>query len=289
MLGKSRPVLEERIGYHPDVKIALKRWGLQHANALYLGSIFSLSLLILTLISFEINLPVLFQSGSPLQWISVLMLAIAFFVPILTVSSSLVNWLITLRIKPRILPKLHFKDEIPAPFQTLVVIPALITSHEEIDNLTHQLELHFLRNPEPGLLFALLTDFRDADSETLPEDEELINYATAAIEKLNAKYEHSIPDCNTTADGSAAQLIETGNNAHDEQSTPPIVEGPQLFYLLHRKRLWNQSEGRWMGWERKRGKLHELNRLLRGGKDLSFSTIAGDTKEQRSITMHSIS
>ena len=69
----------------------------------------------------------------------------------------------------------------------------MITSREEIDSLAHQLELHYLRNPEPGLLFALLTDFRDADSETLPEDEDLVQYATAAIETLNAKYECPSP------------------------------------------------------------------------------------------------
>ena len=95
------------------------------------------------------------------------MLASALLIPVLTVATSLVNWLITLMIRPRILPKLDFKDEIPDPFQTLVVIPAMITSREEIDSLAHQLELHYLRNPEPGLLFALLTDFRDADSEIL--------------------------------------------------------------------------------------------------------------------------
>ena len=283
LLGKSRSVLEKRIGYHPDVKTTFKHWGLQHANALYLGGIFFLSLLILGLIMLEINLREIFQSGSALQWISVLVLAIALLVPVLTVSASLVNWLITLRIKPHILPKLNFVDGIPAPFRTLVVIPALITSHREIDNLTRQLELTFLRNSDSGLLFALLTDFADADSETLPEDEEMISYAAAEIEKLNTKYGRSIPDCDTTADSSVAQLLEVGNLTRDEQSQQSSVEGAQLFYLLHRKRLWNQSEGRWMGWERKRGKLHELNKLLRGSKDTSFSTVTGVTTDNAEL------
>jgi cyclic beta-1,2-glucan synthetase len=272
LLGKSRSVLEERIGYHPDAKTALKRWGMQHASALYLGSIFFLCLLILGLISFEINLLEIFSSGPPSQWFSVPVLLIALLVPILTVSASLVNWFITLRIKPRILPKLNFVDGIPTPFRTLVVIPALITSQREIDNLTRQLEMTFLRNSDPGLLFALLTDFGDADSETLPEDEEMMRYATVAIEKLNIKYGRSIPDCNTTADSSVAQLVESEIHAQDERVHPPDVEGANLFYLLHRKRLWNQSEGRWMGWERKRGKLNELNKLLRGSQETSFST-----------------
>ncbi len=279
LLGKSRAVLEERIGYHPDVKATLKRWGMQHASALYLGTIFFLSLLILGVISLEINLREIFQAGSPLQWISVLLLAIALLAPIWTVSASLVNWLITLMIKPRILPKLNFVDGIPDPFRTLVVIPALITNHREIDNLTRQLEMNFLRNSDPGLLFALLTDFGDADSETLPEDEEMIRYATVAIEKLNTKYSRSIPDCNTSADSSVAQLIEAGNLEDNERIKQPILEGAQSFYFLHRKRLWNQSEGRWMGWERKRGKLHELNKLLRGAKDTSFSTVTNQMSE----------
>jgi cyclic beta-1,2-glucan synthetase len=283
LLGKSRAVLEERIGYRPDVKTAFKRWGLQHASALYLGGIFLFTLFILVLILLEIHLSALLQSGSALQWISVLVLAITLLAPISTVSASLVNWLITLNIKPRTLPKLHFKGEIPAPFQTLIVIPALITSHEEIDSLARQLEMHFLRNPEPGLLYALLTDFRDADSENLPEDEDLVQYATAAIEKLNAKYQHSIPDNITSDDDIAVQLLEAGNIARDEQAHPAGMGHMQLFYLLHRKRLWNQSEGRWMGWERKRGKLHELNQLLRGGKNLSFSTITGNSEKSAGL------
>ena len=245
---------------------------LQHASALYLGGIFFLSLLIMGLISLEIILREIFSAGSPLLWVSVLVLAFALLVPILTVSASLVNWLITLRIKPRILPKLNFVDGIPDPFRTLVVIPALITSHSEIDNLTRQIEMTYLRNSDPGLLFALLTDFADADSETLPEDEEMIRYATAAIEKLNTKYSRSIPDCDTTDDSNVAQQVGAGILDIDERIRQPIVEGTKCFYLLHRKRLWNQSEGRWMGWERKRGKLHELNKLLRGSQDTSFST-----------------
>jgi cyclic beta-1,2-glucan synthetase len=277
LLGKSRSLLEKRIGYHPNVNTAIKRWGLKHASALYLGSIFLLALLILGLTFLEINLQEIFQSGSTLQWISVLVLVIALFVPILTASASLVNWLITLGVKPRILPKMNFTDGIPTPFRTLVVIPALISNHREIDDLTRQLEMNFLRNSDTGLLFALLTDFGDADSETLPEDEELIRYASAAIENLNTKYRLSIPEGDTTTDSSASQTYEVGNLAGDEQTPQPTAKGAQLFYFLNRKRLWNQSEGRWMGWERKRGKLHELNRLLRGDKGTSFFTLSDET------------
>jgi len=277
LLGKGRIRLEQKIGYHPDAKTSLTRWGAQHASTLYLGSIFFLSLLILGLLSLVINLWEIYQSGSPLQWISVLVLSIALLVPVLVVSTSLVNWVITLKVRPRVLPKLDFIEGIPAPFRTLVVIPALITNHREIDNLTRQLEMNFLRNQESGLLFALLTDFGDAEDENLPEDEEMIRYTTGAIENLNAKYGHAVPDTNIASDRSTAQLNEITDFKHDEKIEPPILEGQQLFYLFHRKRLWNQSEARWMGWERKRGKLHELNRLLRGSKNTSFVPVTSET------------
>ena len=92
-------------------------------------------------------------------------------------------------VRPNMLPKLDFTDKIPDAFRTLVVIPAMISNCDEIDSLVQQLELHYLRNPEPGLLFALLTDFRDADSESLPEDESLVEYAKSAIDSLNSKYQ----------------------------------------------------------------------------------------------------
>ncbi len=279
LLGKGRIRLEQRIGYHPAVKTVLARWGAQHASVLYLGSIFFLSLLVFGLVTLQINLREIFQPGAPLQWIFVLVLEIALLVPIFAVSASLINWAITLKIRPRILPKLDFIEGIPAPFRTLVVIPALITSQREIDNLTRQLEMNFLRNQETGLLFALLTDFGDADSEILPEDEEMIGYTAAAIENLNVKYGRSIHDYNMPADSTTAEQNEAVDLGCDEQIQHPIVEGIKLFYLLHRKRLWNQSEGRWMGWERKRGKLQELNRLLRGSKDTSFSTITSGTAD----------
>ena len=174
MLGKSRQLLEKQIGYHPNLKVSFQRWGLRHASIFYLGSIMTSSLLIFTLVALVVGRMIFIPPGSLVQWTSILILAIAILVPILTVTSSLINWLITLWVKPRILPKLLFKDEIPAKYQTLVVIPALIANRNDVDKLVHQIEMHFLRNPEPGLHFALLTDFPDADSETLPEDEELV-------------------------------------------------------------------------------------------------------------------
>nr|HMN58811.1 hypothetical protein [Anaerolinea sp.] len=278
LLGKGRAALEQRIGYRPDAKTAAKGWAFQHASAVYLSSVALLSGVLLVMILSAARLPAILGPqpllpASPLwkapwQGIILGLLAIAIIIPALTVSTSLINWLITMLIPPRILPKLDFKNEIPDPFQTLVVIPALITSREEIDSLVQQLELHYLRNPEPGLTFAMLTDFKDADSETMPEDEDLVQYATSAIETLNAKYQ-----------------ITQHNDNHIEGSTSDEGqnEGAPRFAFLNRKRLWNPSEGKWMGWERKRGKLHELNRLLRGGENLSFSTLTGSAGDSDAL------
>ena len=99
----------------------------------------------------------------------------------------------------------------------------------------------------------------------MPGDADLIQSAIAEIEQLNTKYQ--VPD----------QTNEAGELSGDLQTDSKPHNSDKLFYFLHRKRLWNPSEGRWMGWERKRGKLHELNLLLRGGTDLSFTTTTKDT------------
>jgi cyclic beta-1,2-glucan synthetase len=274
LLGNSRDVLEQRIGFRPDAKTARKRWVLRYAPGFYLSSNLFLTILIFTIIAFAARFPEILGasqlslSSSPWGVVAQLIIYVLFssvlLVPVLTVATSLVNWLITLMIKPRILPKLDFKDEIPDPFQTLVVIPAMITSREEIDSLAQQLELHYLRNPQPGLSFALLTDFRDADTETLPEDDGLVEYAVAAIETLNSK--HHSPSFSDAREGIPSDGQAQGLQAGDTKR----------FYFLNRKRLWNPSEKKWIGWERKRGKLHELNLLLRVGKGLSFNTLTAD-------------
>ena len=163
-------------------------------------------------------------------WWQVTIALLLSIVPALTVAVSLVNWAVTQFLPPHTLPKLEFEEGVPASARTLVVIPALLSRPQDVDDLCRQLEMHYLRNTDPNgtVRFALLTDFSDADAETMPEDAELLAPRdTRTVEELNQRY----PD--------------------------------EPFYFFHRRRLWNPSEGAWMGWERKRGKLHELNGLLR--------------------------
>lgn len=279
LFGTNRSALEQQIGYHPDVGTALTRWVLRNASTIYLTNIVLFALIVLSVLilvfpmtgilnpfdSLNIS-PWGFQVGGGVRWIILILQALAMLIPLLTVATSLVNWLVTLMIPPRILPKLRFKDEIPNCFRTLVVIPGMLTSREVIDSLVRQLEMHYLRNPEPGLFFALLTDFHDADSETLAQDNDLVECARASIAALNDKYNHF-----STENGDS-----TSSNPLDGQSGESPQNAAKLFHLLHRKRLWNPSEGKWIGWERKRGKLHELNLLLRGGRNLSFIPVENE-------------
>jgi len=143
---------------------------------------------------------------------------------------ALVNRLATALARPRPLPRMDFSGGIPASSRTLVVVPAMLASERHIERLVEALEVRFLANPDENLHFALLTDFPDAAQETRPGDEALVRAARRGIDELNRKY-----------------------------------AAAERFFLFHRPRRWNPGERRWMGYERKRGKLAELNALLRGG------------------------
>jgi cyclic beta-1,2-glucan synthetase len=176
--------------------------------------------------------------GTPWKLIGVGLLT---FLPATAMAVSAVNRLITCLVPARTLPKMDFQTGIPAQCATMVVVPSLLSNASEIESLLQQLELHFLGNTDPYLRFALLTDFVDAPQQRMPGDDVLLEQAKRGIRDLNKKY------------GRAAQP----------------------FYLFHRERKWNPSENCWMGWERKRGKLFELNRWL-NGKETTYTDIVGN-------------
>ena len=150
---------------------------------------------------------------------------------------ALVNRLITQRMGPACLPGMALRDGIPDSLRTLLVVPVLLSNEDAIENHVRDLEVHYLSNTDRNLFLALLSDWEDSNTETGGRDVELKAAAQKGIDDLNARY------------------------------------GEQRFFLLHRRRCWNPAQGKWMGWERKRGKLHELNRLLRGATDTSFITV----------------
>ena len=157
---------------------------------------------------------------------------------------ALVNWLATLLATPHPLPRMDFSKGIPPEHRALVVVPTILVSAQNVEDLIEAQEVRFLANRDDNLHFGLLTDFRDAHEETLPEDEPLLRLAQKKIEGLNQKYKSAKDD---------------------------------MFFLLHRPRKWNPRERIWMGYERKRGKLAELNSFLRGGSRDRFSLVVGDT------------
>jgi cyclic beta-1,2-glucan synthetase len=157
---------------------------------------------------------------------------------------ALANWLGTLLVRPFALPRMDFSVGIPAEARTLVVTPTMLTSVSAIEALVDALEVRFLANRDDSLHFGLLTDLRDADAETLPEDEALVQLAAHRVQALNDKYRS--------------------------------VRG-DTFFLFHRGRRWNAHERVWMGYERKRGKLADLNALLRGDAEGRFSRVVGET------------
>jgi cyclic beta-1,2-glucan synthetase len=167
------------------------------------------------------------------NWLAVALIAILAIIPASDLAIALVNWEVTHVLGPRALPRLDLDKGVPSHLRTLVVVPMLLTNEADAEALVGGLEIHYLANRDGDIRFALLSDWLDAPSEHIPGDDELLSAAVAAIDRLNERHGE--------APGGGAR-----------------------FLIFHRKRCWNAAEGCWMGWERKRGKLEELNALLRG-------------------------
>ena len=182
------------------------------------------------------------------QWTALLAL------PLLFAASQLalvvVNWLATFAVVPKTLPRMNYSRGIPAEATTLVVVPTLLGSTASAQEEVDDLEIRYLANRVDHLHFALLSDFPDAASEHEPGDAAVLATAVAGIERLNRLYADS---------------------------------GGSRFFLLHRPRRWNAGEGAWMGEERKRGKLGDLNALLRGAGGERFAQLVGDIELLRQV------
>jgi cyclic beta-1,2-glucan synthetase len=176
-----------------------------------------------------LTLPVLlFPVGNPVTWPRILAVVLTLW-PASQTGIEFINYLVTRTLPPRTLPKMDFEhDGIPDVYRTLVVIPTLLSDGEALNAEIEDLEIRFLANREANLIFALFTDLPDAESMETNADRPLLEQAAAGIENLNRRY------------------------------------GEGRFYLLHRTRTWVETEGKYIGWERKRGKLEQLNRIIVG-------------------------
>ena len=241
LIDKGLPLLKQAAGARLSIIDAVKRTGSRFPLLFYLGSIALLTLVL------SGSLLAKAQADGSGGWM-LMLTAVLVILCTSHLAIALVNWMATLVAAPRPLSRLDFSKGIPPDCRTLVVVPTLLTSAQSIETLSEALEVRFLANRDGQLHFGLLTDFRDAQEETLAEDEALLLLAKDRIEELNEKYK--VPESGAQSDA---------------------------FFLFHRPRRWNPRERLWMGYERKRGKLADLNALLRGAGRDGFSLIVGAT------------
>jgi cyclic beta-1,2-glucan synthetase len=235
LIARGRAAFERALGFRPAPRLWLRR----HVIGLGIGGYVAVIALMAAVI---LALPgvLLIKQGVD-AWALAILLCLG-VLPALDLAIALVNRDVNQGLGAVILPGLELAEGVPADLRTIVVIPTLLTSAGAIEEQIAQLEIHALTSPPGEVYFALLTDWADAADEQAPGDGDLLATAIAGIAHLNSRHSSSI------------------------QSSSPGAH----FLLLHRRRIWNPAQGHWMGWERKRGKLHELNRLLRGAKDTSF-------------------
>src|SRR5438093_6376689 len=233
LVGNGRLAFELALGIRAPTTRRLLRAYVAAATPGYLGTLVILTAVILAL-------PLLAASAAGAGLVALLVLGLLAVVPASDLAIALLNRAATALIPPNVLPRLELRDGVPAHLRTMIVVPTMLSDPAAVDEQIERLEVHYLANPDGDLCFALLSDWTDAPSEHQPGDEETLAAAREGIARLN--------------------------RLHGSKG------GTERFLLFHRRRVWNPGERTWMGWERKRGKLHELNRLLRGATDSTFLT-----------------
>ena len=233
LIGEGRAALEATLGFKPLLRLRVRRMFARVGLTGYLGAIAALSAGVLALC-----LALMAAAGA--SGFALIALALTGIGVAADAGAAVVNMIVTRSVAPKRLPGLDLAHGIPPHLRTLVAVPVLLQDTAELLTHIERLEVHHLSSTGGALHYALLSDAMDAGTETQGQDAALIATAREAVARLNTLY--------------------------------PSDDGDR-FYFLHRRRLWNPSEGVWMGWERKRGKLAELNRLLRGAADTSFDVI----------------
>lgn len=225
LIDKGLPRLEQATMKRPSLIEYLQKKIRKHPLFVYLISIFAITA------GFSNAVFKYISTYAINGWLLLASIALL-FICFSNLATALVNWMITVLVKPGVLPRMDFSKGIPAGARTLIVVPTIIYNQNNIDDLLEGLEIEFLANRDSNLHFSLLTDFPDATEEAMPDDDKCLSYIRERIGELNEKYEQDRND---------------------------------IFYLFHRPRIWNAKENVWMGYERKRGKIEELNAFLTGG------------------------
>lgn len=235
LIADGRRELESAIGFHAPLRLRVRRFLIGRGIGGYVTSTILTAILVLV-----IPFVILADYSIP-GWMMTLLLCLG-FIPALDLATALVNRDVTKGFAPVILPGMELTEGVPDHLRSIVVMPTLLTSPDAIAEHIERLEIHYLTSPKGALHFALLSDWQDAATEQTEKDAALLQTAIEGIANLNRRHPS---------------------------------EGGDRFLLLHRRRIWNEVQGQWMGWERKRGKLHELNRLLRQAADTSFIGLDG--------------
>ena len=236
LLAGGRRAFETAIGFRPPLSAWPGRLSREVGVRGYVAAGSAVAAILLA-----IPLLIMHAQGVAPWWLSALCALGA--IPAIDAAVALVNRGITRSFGATLLPGLELRNGVPAQWRTVIAVPTLLTTQLAIEAQIERLEIHHLASPEGDLHFALLSDWLDAATEHVDGDAALLETAISGVARLNRRY------------GPAP--------------------GGDRFLLLHRKRVWNAGEGRWIGWERKRGKLHELNRLLRGATDTNFLNLDG--------------
>jgi len=236
LISTGRRAIEKELGF----RVPIRQW-LARANAAVgiLGYVSAIAMLGAIIIALALLAVANFGASG---WI-LLALAILAVIPASEAAMALVNRGVASAFGARTLPAMELRGGIPLSLRTIVVVPMLLTTRVELEDQIERLEVHYLASQDGDLRFALLSDWTDCATSNAPDDDALLGAAAAGIARLNKRH-GAVPD-------------------------------GARFLLLHRRRIWNEGQGKWIGWERKRGKLHELNRLLRGATDTTFETIGG--------------
>ncbi len=236
LIGKGRSDLEGDLAYRPSPGGHLRRAVFAHPTIAYLGSIGLLTALLL-------GGALLYMRAAGGSSVVHTIAIVLFAFPATEIAAAVVQRLAARAIAPQRLQRLDFSEGVPDDARCMVVVPTMLTSVSGVAALIEHVEVLALGNLDPRIHFAILSDFADAQTREVPSDAAILASARAGIDALNVRF------------------------GLDHESR---------FFLFHRGRQWNPRERSWIGWERKRGKIEEFNRLLRGATDTSFTTQIGD-------------
>ncbi len=237
LVGNGRRAFERTLGFRATPALWLMRIFIALATPGYLGTIAVVTAAI-------VALPLMICRAMGVNDAGLIVLGLLAAVPASDLAIALINRGVTMLVPPAIPPRFELKQGIPPELRTMVVVPTLLSSRDDAEEQVERLEVHYLANADGDVRFALLADWLDAKAEHVPDDDDIVAAARVAIAQLNTRH-------------------------------GPAADGADRFLLYQRRRTWNEREAAWMGWERKRGKLHEFNALLRGATDTNFLPVDG--------------